>query len=586
MGHLNVALVSGSMWDLGLFAPFEKLLDQWSLTLHSLDQPSLAETYQGRIPLKIYHQVKDMPGYLRGLEEEIHDCQLILCFESSTLASFQALRCGLKRGIPVVCVVTEERSFLYDSYENIRTIQGEIYRKAQLFIATSESAKVRLISEGLSEKKIVTIPPGVDFEKYAYHENEKSRFRSYLGIKPEKKIVLYRNDLTHATETHQLIQGLSAIKRLNPKRLEDLILLIQGHGEVKEQLKYQAYDLGLGKNVLFMEQDPTGFLKDFYRAMDALIFPLNFDPSMVQQSPRWVWDAMASGVVPFFPLSYVNRDFPKEVSITLPQDPIKIFQPVLELLGHPQLLAESKQQVSDWVRKIMNLNDYLCRWEETLSGVASQAESKKSTPSSVAHFLASARLGTLEERAQLLEAALEQNPKMDDLDRVQVWLELADTHLGLNHLTEAMNFYTLVTEAQPHEAKGYIGLGFVSLRAKSNEEAYAFFKRAVSLSQESSKAYLGLGYVHKNIGMPEEGAFWFLRCLRLDQKNSKALYGIIQISNELNHAEDAIRVLENARDVVEDHPLLMQALARHYIDQGHQEMGEQLLTNATPKKAS
>jgi hypothetical protein len=54
---------------------------------------------------------------------------------------------------------------------------------------------------------------------------------------------------------------------------DNIKILCVGQGAATMDLKYLAYDLGLGKQAMFLHQDPEPFLNDLYSSSDIMFEP-------------------------------------------------------------------------------------------------------------------------------------------------------------------------------------------------------------------------------------------------------------------------------------------------------------------------
>lgn len=172
-------------------------------------------------------------------------------------------------GVP--SVVTTEHSLGEGYIEGRATTRGTrlLYlateRLTDTTVAVSESVRDRLIEWGVSSRKIVVIPNGIDFDTLRFHRDAREAARRELGIPGDAVVV-------------------GALGRLNPVKGFDVLLeasrpllsqghrlLVVGEGPERSRLMARATACGLGRHVVF-----TGERTDVPRllaAMDLLVAP-------------------------------------------------------------------------------------------------------------------------------------------------------------------------------------------------------------------------------------------------------------------------------------------------------------------------
>ncbi len=64
-------------------------------------------------------------------------------------------------------------------------------RTASYLLPVSENYRVRLIEEGVPEKKIITVPCAVDIDKFQYNDSDRCVIRNQLNISPDTIVGIY-----------------------------------------------------------------------------------------------------------------------------------------------------------------------------------------------------------------------------------------------------------------------------------------------------------------------------------------------------------------------------------------------------------
>ena len=114
--------------------------------------------------------------------------------------------------------------------------------------------------------------------------------------------------------------------------------------------------------------------------------------------------------------------------------------------------------------------------------------------------------------------------------------------------------------------KAFLGLGKLSLRTYSEEDALSFFKKVLAIMPNQVEALSGIGSVHRMIGMADDSIYWFQRALSLDMTNKTLLFELTQACLECLETQAPINVLESLRASLGEEPSLVMALGQLYLE--------------------
>jgi len=137
--------------------------------------------------------------------------------------------------------------------------------------------------EKIAGKKVVTIPNGVDEEKFSI-EIDKEAKRRELGISGNGPIIGLGVRLAEGKGINFLLSAMPDII----ERFPDITLVIAGDGLAKAQLEKQSIELGIVRNVLFL--GPRLDIPDLLKLFDLYILP-----SLSEGLPMVLLEAMAAG---------------------------------------------------------------------------------------------------------------------------------------------------------------------------------------------------------------------------------------------------------------------------------------------------
>ena len=106
-----------------------------------------------------------------------------------------------------------------------------------------------------------------------------------LGLE-DNRIILYVGRLHKEKGVKYLVEAFKTVKQWHP----DVVLLIVGEGSEKENLVFQAKQLGLQQSIMFMDFLPHEMLPELYNSCDILSLP-----SIAEAFGMVLIEAMACG---------------------------------------------------------------------------------------------------------------------------------------------------------------------------------------------------------------------------------------------------------------------------------------------------
>lgn len=146
----------------------------------------------------------------------------------------------------------------------LKRLEHFYYRKADKIFTATDEIKRTIISQGIGEKKVVTLVNTVDVN--AFKPLKVSRNKYHLSS--NEFIVIYVGSLT---QVQNLSTAIAAAKILEK---ENIRFLLVGEGEDKENLIKQTKDLGL-KNINFIDAQPTERIVEYMNVSDIGLISLS-----------------------------------------------------------------------------------------------------------------------------------------------------------------------------------------------------------------------------------------------------------------------------------------------------------------------
>jgi glycosyltransferase involved in cell wall biosynthesis len=148
--------------------------------------------------------------------------------------------------------------------------------------AVSADLKDSALHLGCRQNRIETIFNGVDFSLFSPMSPQLARER--LSLPVEKRIVLFVGSFTENKGVLPLIEAFRAARR----KRGDLLLILVGHGPLREEMLKLVHIYGLEGCVLFVDRQPQSRLPLWYNSADLLVLP-----SRSEGRPNVVLEAMA-----------------------------------------------------------------------------------------------------------------------------------------------------------------------------------------------------------------------------------------------------------------------------------------------------
>lgn len=267
-------------------------------------------------------------SFVKGLS-----IQVDLVEGSNYVTFFQAYFIGLIKRIPKIAWYPDVLIGQWQKYfGSFLGLFGEIGERISLFlpwdyyIAISQSTADKLVKSGVKKNKIMVISCGVDQEMF---------FRKQPKFNNPTLIVVSR--LLPYKQIDKVITALGTLRKDFPK----IKLIVIGEGPEKRKLERQVIELGLDKQVRFLERLSEARLIEFLAKSHVLVHP-----SVVEGFGIVLVEAAAVGT------PFVAVDIPTSVDlaerlgsgmIVKKRSPDEIAQAVKKLLTNKDSYAEKQK---------------------------------------------------------------------------------------------------------------------------------------------------------------------------------------------------------------------------------------------------
>jgi PEP-CTERM/exosortase A-associated glycosyltransferase len=220
---------------------------------------------------------------------------------SPVLNAIAALRAGRRHGLPVVY---EIRAFWEDAavdhgtyaagswkYRLVRALETDACRRADGVAVICRGLQDDLVARGIDRSKFVVIYNGIDPDETRIAPPDEEG-RATWGL-AGKRVIGFLGSFYRYEGLDLLIE---AVARLRRDR-DDVVLLLVGGGEAREDLQGRIRALGIEKHVIVTGRVPHERIPGIYGLVDVLAYPRKSMRLTELVTPLKPLEAMAMGKV-------------------------------------------------------------------------------------------------------------------------------------------------------------------------------------------------------------------------------------------------------------------------------------------------
>lgn len=163
-------------------------------------------------------------------------------------------------------------------------------RHAAMLTACSGDLAARAVALGAPPERTVTVPYGVDDRQFAPVDG--TALRQQLGVRPDQPVLLWISRMVYKKGVHVLLDALPQVVQQYP----DVLLVLGGDGDLRDEWQQHAERLGLARNVRFIGRVAHGEVNGWWNAGDVVVVPAIHDQSgNVDGLPNMLLEAMSAG---------------------------------------------------------------------------------------------------------------------------------------------------------------------------------------------------------------------------------------------------------------------------------------------------
>jgi tetratricopeptide (TPR) repeat protein len=347
--------------------------------------------------------------------------------------------------------------------------------------------------------------------------------------------------------------------------------------------KYLAHDLGLGKQVFFLHQDPEPFLLDLYSAVDLMFHPKSGGNIGNQELPLALLEGMSMGIMPLVGAGTVAAELvaPQGLSYADPSGPLLAAQ-IQELVVEPKLLAGKRAQLIEQVRVRHHLNSigprFITEIEEIIASHGRRSSDVKNPQAMVSAIEMLIKRNALSEAFVQIEEALLLDV-VTPTERADIFRLRGDAHVAARDYDKALESFREGLLLNDHNFLCLRGMAQAYWQTHDNEAALTHFRRALAVKEGDADTMLGIAMVFRRLGLLDEAVVWLEKCV-VRYQIPAAIVALAQTCTQLARQSTAIDVLNRALEVIGDHQTLMMALGQAYLSAGKHDEGQELLRRA------
>jgi len=259
-------------------------------------EPICFDTDAGPLAQRLYHRVArrlwDRQPRILPFALRLQGYDIIQSWELFTDWSAQALEAHEKYGVPLSIMVWDNIPFNMEYNPERRALKQRIARAADRFIVHTERSRRVLDIEGVDEKRILKVDPGIDLDTFSPGPPVRERF----GLHEDDFVILFVGWLLPRKGLDFLLLALRELVKDPALQHHRYRLLVIGSGPGRDRVESLAGRLGIDDAVRYAGSVPYNEMPEAFRSADAFVLPSIATPEWQEQFGMSLIEAMACGV--------------------------------------------------------------------------------------------------------------------------------------------------------------------------------------------------------------------------------------------------------------------------------------------------
>jgi glycosyltransferase involved in cell wall biosynthesis len=575
----KVGVIAGSLEHVSAFSHIEALADRYDLTIFCKYDENMTKIFPSNLVFKLFENVPDMPGYLRGLEDELYTMDLIVCMDIGTLASFQGVRAAKKNKIPILFFVEKKDVDSEALQHNLSSIRSELEKTPHLIFAAHSSILDWLVENGFDANKIVLLGQKVSSKRFKPDAGLRQKFRKYASLSEDDIIILSMERFESKAAIEEYISLLRFLRLHGNNLFRRIKFLFVGDGPFSDSLKYMISEHGLSQHVRFLHQDPRPIMRDIYSSTDFMLCLTERSPAEL----RPVIEANCCGVTPIFVPVAFEAMWPKDAGAIFVGGKTQALGRLL-LEECSKYDWQASAQISQLLAgKAFDVKPIVETVFDAVEGLFALNEGKSRKPISAEILLEAKQLsnsGKEQEALGFIDQKLKEISVGDIKMRASLLAIKGQTLIRCHRIEDARVVLEQSVELQNHSEEVYIALAKIALKTFSYEEALFYYRKSLAAYPNCYEALFGMGMVFKNLNMYAEAIYWLEKSILSKPDSKQAILAFSQACLNYDHTRTAIEHVLKIRETIDHSAALTLALGQLYMKDGKVQEGKLLLTQA------
>ena len=197
-----------------------------------------------------------------------------------------------RRKLPLVLSLHGSDVFLAERTAPTAWVGAWAAQRADGITACSGDLAARLAKLGGPAARMAVVPYGIDPDVFRPDPAGGAAVRAELGIAAGRPVLMWVSRMVYKKGLTVLLNALPQVLRQHPQ----LLLVLGGYGDLRDELEQQARELGVADSVLFPGPVPRDAINAYWNAGDIVVVPAIHDHGgNVDGLPNIILESMSAG---------------------------------------------------------------------------------------------------------------------------------------------------------------------------------------------------------------------------------------------------------------------------------------------------
>jgi len=160
------------------------------------------------------------------------------------------------------------------------------------------------------------------------------------------------------------------------------------------------------------------------------------------------------------------------------------------------------------------------------------------------------------------------------------YLRIGKCYEKLGNHKEALKYFNQTVKEDPLLDKGWLALTDLYIKNENYQKALYFINKAIQIDEDNSIYWFKYAKINLKLNLFEEASRGLYKCLDLENYTLEVFIALTDVLHFLGDFNDAIKVLEQAKELYEDFAEIEYRLSGLYFLSQQEKLGLQFLKNA------